>query len=226
LRGRAKGTCAGVRIVALPGVFSPLSDTRLLARHVRDDPLLPGGDVLDLCSGTGALAVVAALGKARSVTAVDVSRRAALSARLNARVNGVRVRARRGDLFAPVAGETFDLIVSNPPYLPAPEERRPRGRARGWDGGRDGRSVLDRICAEAPARLRPGGALLLVHSSVCGERATLERLARAGLEPTVVERCRGPLGPLLSSRARLLETNGALAPGEREEELLVMRAVS
>ena len=70
-----------------------------------------------------------------SVTAVDISRRAVLTARLNARLNGVRVRALRGDLLAPVAGEGFDLIVSNPPYVPA-ETRHAASRApcAGLDG--------------------------------------------------------------------------------------------
>jgi release factor glutamine methyltransferase len=63
-----------------------------------------------------------------------------------------------------------------------------------------------------------------VHSSVCGERTTLERLARHGLEAEVLVRRRGPLGPLLAARAQTLEDRGLLARGEREEEIVVIRA--
>jgi release factor glutamine methyltransferase len=215
-----------MRILAPPGVFRPRSDTWLLADHLRRDPLLHEGRVLDLCAGSGALAVVARLGGASSATAVDVSRRAVFAARLNGLLNGVRVRARRGDLLSAVPGERFDLIVSNPPYLPAPEAGPPSRRTRAWDAGPAGRTLLDRICADAPSHLRPGGALLLVHSSVCGEDETLRRLGERGLEAAVLERRRGPLGPLLRERASELEAAGQLEPGAREEELLVVRALS
>ena len=210
-----------------PGVFRPRSDTWLLADLIRADDGIPGSSVLDVCTGSGALAVAAAQGGAREVTAVDVSRRAVLAAWLNARLNGVRVRALRGDLFAPVGDRPFDAIVSNPPYLPAGEDELPRsGPTRAWDAGRDGRALLDRIVAGAPSLLLPGGFLLLIQSSLTGVDATLERLRAAGLERAeVVASRRGPLGPLLSARATELEERGLLRPGEREEELVAIRAV-
>jgi release factor glutamine methyltransferase len=185
----------------------------------------PGARVLDVCTGTGHLAVAAALAGARRVVAVDISRRAVLAARLNARLNGVRVDARRGDLLAPAGGERFDLVVSNPPYLPAADGRIPaRGPARAWDAGADGRALLDRLIAGAPRVLAPGGTLLLVQSSLCGETATLAALAAAGLSPRVVARRPGSLGPRLTARAPMLEARGMLPPGRRQEELLVISA--
>jgi len=107
--------------------------------------------VLDLCTGTGALAVVAARAGAASITVVDVNRRALAAAWVNVALQGRRVIAHRGDLVDPVSDQRFDLIVSNPPYLPAENEHLPtRGPARAWDAGIDGRALLDRICAEAP----------------------------------------------------------------------------
>jgi release factor glutamine methyltransferase len=154
----------------------------MLAEHLRRERLGPEISVLDLCTGSGLLALVAAA-RGASSTAIDVSRRALASVRLNAAVNRVRVTALRGDLFEPVAGRRFDLIVSNPPYLPDPEEALPaRGPARAWDAGPSGRAFLDRICAGVGEHLNPGGALLLIHSSVCGERQTLEALSARGLE--------------------------------------------
>src|SRR5881227_332964 len=136
-----------MRILRAPGVFVPRSDTWLLAAALRSQPQVRGA-VVDVCTGSGALAVAAAQAAATSVTAVDVSRRAVISARLNARLNGVRVRTRRGSLLDAVPGERFDLIASNPPYLPAEDDELPStGSARHIDAGRDGRALLDRLIA-------------------------------------------------------------------------------
>ena len=210
-----------MRIVRLPGVFAPRSDTWLLAEHLRRQPQARG-TVLDVCSGSGALAVAAALAGATSVTAVDVSRRAVATAVLNGWLNGVRIRARRGALLDAVPGEAFDLIVSNPPYLPSPGALPARGAARHTEAGADGRALLDRLIDDARAHLRPGGLLTVTHSSINDEQATLDRMRGAGLEPTVLARRTGPLGPLLAARAPELEAAGLLAPGVREEELLVV----
>ena len=115
------------------------------------------------------------------------------------------------------------MIVSNPPYLPSDEERPPeRGPARHTEAGPTGRALLDRLIDAAPAHLAPGGVLLVTHSSVNSEQATLDRMRAVGLEPTVAERRHGALGPLLAARAPQLETKGMLAPGERSEDLLVV----
>jgi release factor glutamine methyltransferase len=212
-----------VRIARLPGVFRPRSDTWLLAAVLRRQPRVRGGAVLDVCTGSGALAITAALVGARSVTAVDVSRRAVWSALLGARLNGVRIEALRGDLLDAVPGRRFDVIVSNPPYLPADDDDLPAsGTARHTEAGTTGRVLLDRLIDAAPAHLTPGGVLLVTHSSVNGELATLDRMRAAGLRPEVAERRAGALGPLLAARAPDLEAKGLLAPGERAEELLVV----
>lgn len=215
-----------MKLTTLPGVFEPRSDSWSLAEALRAEGLGPATSVLDLCTGSGVLAVTAALAGAGDVVAIDLSRRAVLSARLNARRNGVRVRALRGDLLGPVKGRRFDVIVSNPPYLPAPDDRLPRHRAsRAWEAGRDGRALIDRICAQAPEHLRPGGRLLLMHSSVCGPDATLRALRGAGLEAAVAARRRGRLGPLLADRVDLLASRGLLPDGRPEEELVVIRGL-
>ena len=211
----------------LPGVFRPHSDTWMLAEVIARDPEVRGSAVLDVCTGSGALAVAAARAGASDVTAVDISRRSSLSAWLTAALNGVRIQVLRGDLFAPVRGLRFDAIVSNPPYLPSQTDRVPaRGAARAWEGGRQGRVLIDRIAAEAREHLRPGGRLLLVQSSVCGEQMTLQRLSEAGLHPKVVERRRGSLGPLMSGRMEELGRHGLLDRGRAEEELLAIRAIA
>jgi release factor glutamine methyltransferase len=211
-----------VRAVVLPGAFRPRSDTWLLAAAARRQPVPAGGRVLELCAGPAVAGVAAARAHRAALTTVDVSRRATVNAVLNGCVNGVFVRARRGDLFAPVAGKRFDLILANPPYLPgAPPPRS--GAARAWEGGPDGRAVLDRICAEAPAHLAPGGAVLVVHSEVCDPEATLAAFASAGLAADVVTRQRGGIGPLLDARRAALEARGLLRRGQTSEDVLVIR---
>ncbi|TXS52873.1 HemK2/MTQ2 family protein methyltransferase [Streptomyces sp. t39] len=205
-------------------VYAPQADTRLLAEAVHRAPPRPGSDVLDLCTGSGALALVAAAYGAR-VTAVDLSEQAVAAARLNSARASLPVRVVRGDLFEPVARCRFDLILCNPPYVPADSPRLPTsGRSVAWDAGPDGRAVLDRVCAGAPRLLKPGGALLLVHSALSGTVPTLTHLRRQGLKAEVVCRRQVPFGPVLRSRAAWLQSRGLIAPGETMEGLVIIRA--
>ncbi len=207
-----------------PAVYPPQGDTWLLADALRGEMVGEDTRVLDLCAGSGALSVAAARHGATDLTAVDISRRAVLSTWVNSRLRGLRVRVLRGDLLAPVAGERFDLILANPPYVIAAHDRLPTGgAARCWDAGTDGRAVLDRICAGAPALLGPGGVLLLVFSALCGVDRTLGRLTDAGLDASVVSRSVEPFGPVMTARAQLLEARGVVDPGQRHEELVVVR---
>jgi release factor glutamine methyltransferase len=212
-----------VRLITIPGVFRPRSDSWMLASQLQREPVLDGACVLDVCTGSGVLAIAAGNRGARSVTAVDVSARAVLAARINARLNGVRLRAIKGNLFSPVQGQRFDLILSNPPYLPSASDETPRrGASRAWEGGIGGRLLIDRICAEVAHHLTPRGVLLLTHSSFCSEQATIDALTEQGFVVQVVFRDRGALGPLARARAELLPTNGA---SDRDsEEILIFRA--
>ena len=179
-----------MRLLRLPGVFRPPSDSWLLARVMRERGPARGARALDVFTGSGVLAVAAGQAGAREVTAIDISRRAALCARVNGRLNGVRVRALRGDVFAPVRWQAFDLITANPPYVPG-DQVPAAGAARAWEGGRTGRVLVDRFAAGVAEHLTPGGAVLMVVSSLTGEDETLAALRAGGLEPEVVARERG-----------------------------------
>ncbi|MFF8554968.1 HemK2/MTQ2 family protein methyltransferase [Streptomyces sp. NPDC015501] len=212
------------RVVRLPGVYRPQTDTLLLALAMRREGIGAGTDLLDLCTGTGALALHAARLGAR-VTAVDISRRAVASARLNTALARLPVTVRRGDLLRALPGRTFDAVVSNPPYVPAPGLTAPRHRAgRSWDAGPDGRMILDRICDDAFAALRPGGLLLLVQSGLSRPAETVDRLSSAGLDVSVTDRVTIPFGPVTRGRAAWLRARGLLRDRLDREELVVIRA--
>lgn len=211
-----------MRLLTVPGVFAPRSDSLLLAAIVAERTA-PGDSVLDPFTGSGVLALAAAEAGAEA-TAIDVSLRAVVCTRVNAAINGLSVRAVRGDRIEAAGDATWDTIVANPPYVPGADEE-PAGAARAWEGGHDGRRFIDRLCAEAPERLSPGGRLLLVHSSLCGERQTLDRLAAGGLSPSVVARRPGQFGPLVAGRLGWLRENGICAPDQIAEEVLVFEAV-
>ncbi|MFD7165945.1 HemK2/MTQ2 family protein methyltransferase [Streptomyces violascens] len=211
------------RLWRLPGVYAPQADTRLLAGALRREGALSGLDVLDIGTGSGALALYAAHLGAR-VTALDVSRRAVWSTRINAWRAGLRISALRGSV-EDLAGHRFDLVLSNPPYVPAPRPLPPgRGAARAWDAGTDGRHVLDRLGRTAPALLGPHGVLLLVQSALSGTEATLEMLEAAGMRARVTDRAAIPYGPVLRSRLDWLRARRLIGPDDTMEELVVIRA--
>ncbi len=212
------------RLLRVPGVYFPGNDSRFLAEALEADDV-EGADVLDLCTGSGFLAITAARMNAKSVTAVDISLRAVASARVNAALNRVRVQVRRGHLFDALPdGARFDVIVTNPPWLPtASHILPPRGSARAWDAGRNGRALLDLICAQASSWLRPGGVLLTVQGTVCGTVETEELLAAGGLAASVLARRVIPITKLLRERASTVAGLEPWGPEDGTYEMVVVR---
>ncbi|MER7813464.1 HemK2/MTQ2 family protein methyltransferase [Streptomyces sp900116325] len=215
---------AGTFLVVLPGVYAPQHDTQLLLSALGREHIAAGADILDLGTGSGVLAVRAAQLGGR-VTAVDIARCAVATTKLNALLHHQRIAVRRADLASALKVRTYDLILCNPPYVPAPNARVPtRGSARAWDAGFDGRAIVDRVCDGAPAALRSAGVLLMVHSGLCDPAATLSRLSRGGLEAKISARARVPLGPVLLSRLRWLREQDLMKRNDSYEELVVIRA--
>ena len=148
------------------GVLIPRPETeRLVDRAL---VLYEGGPVLDLCTGSGA--VILSLWHARQedgpFVAVDLSPEALVWAEKNRASLEADVELLEGDLFAPVAGRTFTLITTNPPYVTADEYSRLPTHIREWEpalaleSGPDGMNLLTRIAAEGKAYLEPDGWLL------------------------------------------------------------------
>lgn len=213
-----------MRLIRTPGVYRPQADTRLLMRAMTAAAIPPGREVLDLCTGTGAVALHAHRMGAKSVTAVDISRRALLSAWFNTRLRGISVELLKLDLAEVLGHRRFDAVLANPPYVPGPSTTPARGRARAWEAGPNGRAVLDPLCDLLPAALTVDGTALIVQSALCGTDSTIQRLRAGGLKAAVVARETTAFGPVLRRRAEWLRETGLIAPEETNEELVVIRA--
>ena len=144
-----------------------LLDGRLIELGMVDNPLAAGA-VLDLCTGGGSLAIVAALEFPNAeIDAVDLSADALAVAQANIDDYGLsdRVQLTQGDLFEPLKGRRYDLIISNPPYVAAAEVDAfpPEYQAEpkmAHLGGEDGLDLVRRILTEASDHLNPSGGLL------------------------------------------------------------------
>ena len=154
-------TVHGAPLVVLPGVFdgARLRTGAFLADTLNAVTCPPGTRALDLGTGSGIGAMVAARYGAR-VIATDINPEAVRCAKINALAHHLedRIETRLGDLFEPVRGERFDLILFNPPYF--------RGRPRDLpDHAWRSPDAFDRFVRELPAHLTPGGRALVVLSS-------------------------------------------------------------
>jgi release factor glutamine methyltransferase len=178
----------GLPFLVIPSVFNPkvprtgeflasLLDSNLVARS---------HEVLDMGTGSGVCAVFAAK-HARRVVAVDINPAAVRCAGINALLNGVEagIDVRHGDLFEPVRGEKFDLIVFNPPFL----RGTPRNdRDRAWRSS----DVAERFTGGLRAHLKPEGSALLILSTFGDGRHFLEESCKQGLEISVLAERRFP----------------------------------
>ncbi|MBI5884197.1 MAG: peptide chain release factor N(5)-glutamine methyltransferase [Elusimicrobia bacterium] len=178
-----------------PGVLCPRPETEELAEaaaRLMEGARFPGSGrrMLDIGTGSGCLAVyLAKRFPDASVTATDISPKALFLARRNAAAHGVgaRIRFLKADLFRPWKGGRFDLMVSNPPYVPSPRlsTLSPEVRAEprlALDGGRDGLDAIRAIVRAAPGMLAPRGRLVLEMDRGHGRRvrALLESAGFSG----------------------------------------------
>lgn len=210
-------------------MYQPQEDSRLLVDVMHHTALIPGRRVLDLCTGSGFVAIAAAEMGCAGITAFDICPHAVRCSRDNAALAGLDVDVHEGSWMDAVDSAPFDVVVANPPYVPTPSVEHSglicsAGPSWAWNAGGDGRLVLDPLCESAPKLLCDGGSLLLVHSAVAGVRQSLDRLKWAGMEAEVVASKWIPFGPVMSARAKWLEETGRIPRGRREEELVVIRA--
>jgi len=159
-------------------VYEPAEDSYLLIDAALNEIAGSKQRLRIIEIGTGSGIVTAAMMRdapEHGYAATDISPHAVICARAN------RVPIVRADLFSGIKGR-FDLIVFNPPYLPtAPAERVDGWLDYAWNGGDDGRAVIDRFLGQASAFLTDRGSILLLLSSLTGIETVRERMASAGL---------------------------------------------
>lgn len=161
----------GLELEVSPAVLIPRPETELLVEAAL--ARIPGQTavrILDVGTGSGCVALALAVQRPHArVVATDISSDALEIARRNAvRHRTVNLELRQGSMFEPVAGERFDLVVSNPPYIPAGDAHLAQGDLRfepkhALTPGPDGMSLLSQLIDGAPAVLATGGWLLLEH---------------------------------------------------------------
>ncbi len=157
------------------GVFIPRFETEELAAAVLDemDRQFAGAErirILDIGTGSGCLAITLMLEDGRvEAVATDVSKQALHHARANCEKHGVAVDIREGDLFEPVRGERFDVVVSNPPYIPVDEPLDPAiadyEPELALYGGDDGLDFYKRILKQVRSHLNPGAFVAFEHGA-------------------------------------------------------------
>lgn len=172
----------GLQLAVNPAVLIPRPETELL---VEVAPQKNFESIVDLGTGCGAVALALKKGRPKSrVVAVEASAAALVVAKRNAVKLGLEVEFRHGRWFEPLAGEQFDLIVSNPPYIAAGDPHLPALAFEPREAlvsGADGLDAIRHIAGKAPAYLAPGGWLFLEHGM--GQDAAVRGLlCAAGLE--------------------------------------------
>lgn len=175
-----------VQLQVGPGVFIPRPETEALLEWALAQTLPAEPVIVDLCTGSGALAIALALGSPGSrVVAVDDDPAALAYARRNAATTAVRIVAgdvTDPDLLPDLVG-TVDLVVANPPYIPAGSELEPEvaqhDPAHALFGGPDGMAVIGPIVRRAADWLRAGGLLAVEHDDTTSD-ATVETIRCTG----------------------------------------------
>jgi release factor glutamine methyltransferase len=211
-------------------VYQPQHDSQLLVDTMEETGIVAGRRVLDLCTGSGYVAIAAAEMGCASVTAFDICPVAVQCSRDKAIDAGVEVDIRLGSWTKAMGCPKFEVVVCNPPYVPTPPPGDGAavppnaGPAWSWDAGPDGRLILDPLCKSVSKLLCDGGSTLLVHSEFADPQRSLQLLRSSGMTAEIVASQRIPFGPVLSAHAQWLEDTGQLQRGRREEELVVIRA--
>jgi len=166
-------------------VYEPSDDSFLFAENLK---VCEGEKVLDLGTGCGILGIIAAK-NASCVFAVDINPYAIRCAKENAKLNSVmdKMFFIQGDLFTSIKPEEkFDLILFNAPYLPSEPSEGKSWVRRAWDGGVNGRGVINRFIREVCWYVKPKGRVLLMQSTLADVDRTLKDFNIRGFETKIV----------------------------------------
>lgn len=166
-------------------VYIPSDDTFLLAENLE---IKEGQSVLEIGTGSGLVSMYASL-LTDDVTATDINFNALELAEKNFKLNNINtIKLEFGDLFEPVKDRKFDVILFNTPYLPTDSDDIINDDLNyAFDGGLDGRKVIDRFIKEAPNHLNDKGIIQMIQSSLSDNDRTLDMFDRNGFVAEIAE---------------------------------------
>lgn len=166
-------------------VYIPSDDTFLLAENLE---IKEGQSVLEIGTGSGLVSMYASL-LTDDVTATDINYNALELAEKNFKLNNINtIRLEFGDMFEPVKNEKFDVILFNTPYLPTDSDDIINDDLNyAFDGGLDGRKVIDRFINEVSNHLNDNGIVQIIQSSLSDNDRTLDMFDRNGFVAEIAE---------------------------------------
>lgn len=166
-------------------VYIPSDDTFLLAKNLE---IKEGQSVLEIGTGSGLVSMYASL-LTDDVTATDINYNALELAEKNFKLNNINtIKLEFGDLFEPVKDKKFDVILFNTPYLPTDSEDIINDDLNyAFDGGLDGRKVIDRFINEVSNHLNDKGIVQIIQSSLSDNNRTLDMFDRNGFVAEIAE---------------------------------------
>ena len=166
-------------------VYIPSDDTFLLAENLE---IKEGQSVLEIGTGSGLVSMYASL-LTDDVTATDINYNALELAEKNFKLNNINtIKLEFGDLFEPVKDKKFDVILFNTPYLPTDSEDIINDDLNyAFDGGLDGRKVIDRFINEVSNHLNDKGIVQIIQSSLSDNNRTLDMFDRNGFVAEIAE---------------------------------------
>ena len=192
----------GITLFVPDRVYYPREDSLLLAGILEKKKLK--GSILDIGCGSGLLALIMA--KSADVIAVDINSLAVKTTLQNADANDIKLKVLQSDLFSKVKGR-YNMIVFNPPYLPIQKQTNAEGVIADEDvtysGGSTGRVVINKFIKNAGKHLRKSGKILLLISSLTGEKEVLDLFRKNSFKTKIVARQKIPWEELIVIEAGL-----------------------
>ncbi|MBA2860152.1 HemK2/MTQ2 family protein methyltransferase [Methanococcus maripaludis] len=170
----------GIKIKTHPKVYVPAEDSELLIENLVD---VKNKSVLDVGTGSGIQAINAVKQGALKVIGIDINPYAVECAEINSELNEInpeKLKFKTSDLFKNI-NEKFDVILFNAPYLPtSDEEKLEKYLNYAFDGGKDGREVLDKFLDEVANYLKKDGIIQILQSSLTDGNKTIEKMEKLG----------------------------------------------
>ena len=166
-------------------VYEPAEDSFLLGENLQ---IGPEDEVLEIGTGSGIVAIYASK-LTNKITVTDINYNAIELAEENFKINGIdNIEVLFGNLFEPVKNRKFDVILFNTPYLPTEnEDILDDDLNYAFDGGSDGRKVIDHFLNEVKNHLKPKGKVQLIQSSLSDTKKTLDKLDSLGFVGEIAE---------------------------------------